>query len=229
MKTIGIFCLMAIFLIACQDTPEDLTGVSEITSPSRYQPGTRLAKFGDESGIAILFVDTKQNLVSIHSLQKNLNVENPLCVARLSQVTDIQDIDNLLSLLDSEEHYVWIAEIDPKYEKEGGCQLGLCCKMLKRSTISFSGKGFIEYSDFPWREKEEDTKIVDPGEDNDVMGGLAKVQSSQFVMRGFGEVKDLASGTFTAYESFCTMHLNVEQKSEADIETIIKEPFGVLY
>ncbi len=224
-----IFWLLAMLLIACKDTPEGLTGVSEISSPSRYQPGTRLAKFGDNSGIAVIFVDTKQNLVSIHSLQKNLNLENPVCVGRLSKVTNSQDIDNLLSLLDSKEHYVWVAEIDPNYEKEGGCQLGLCCKMLERSTITFSGKGFIEYNNFPWREKEDDTKIVDPGEDNYLTAGLAKVQDNQFVMRGFGEVKDLASGTFTAYESFCSMRLNVVQESETDIETKIKEPIGVLY
>jgi len=93
MKTFGMCCLLAMFLIACQDTPENLTGVPKITSPSRYQSGTRLAKFGDNSGIAIIFVDTKQNLVSIHSLQKDLNLENPICVGRLSKVIDSQDID----------------------------------------------------------------------------------------------------------------------------------------
>ncbi len=229
MKTICICCLLAIFLIACKDTPEDITGVSEVITQSRYQPGTRIARFGDELTLAVIFVDSKQNVVSIHSMNKALELNNPTCVSGLSKVSDTQDIENLHSLLESTTHYVWVAEIDPDYEKEGGNQMGLCCSMLRKITITYSGTGFIEYSDFPWTKDDEDKKIVDPGDVDDIKTTLAKTAGNQFVMRGFGKLKDLTDGTSADYESFCSMNLDVDGEREEDLKTIIKEPYGVLY
>jgi len=199
MRVIFIFFIAVIFLAACQDAPN--TGISEVKKANLYTSGARLAKFNGDTGVAVIFVDADQNLLSIHSLNKDLAVKSPSCVEKLSAISGAQDIESLRALLGSSEHYIWLAEVDPNYEEEGGCDLGLCCEMLQVSEVSCIGTGYIEYSNFVWDAETTNNMNLD--------------------MSGVGELKDLSGGNGLSYISRSRIVINIANRFHADIDTRI--------
>lgn len=218
MKSI-IICFFIIFLmLACQKSPFD---PGETTQHSSWIDGPRLAKFNGDDGIAVVFVDADKgkNLVSVHSLTADLDLADPECMYMFKDLEDSVESQKLWNLVNSNEHYVYVLEVTDDYLNDSACRLGICCQMLKESKLAFTGTGFIEISDFPWLDIEQEVDEW-PFDDDPV---LPKA-TSDFTISGFGEVCRPGESTFAEYAANCNMTFKYSDKFEQNYKVDILAP-----
>ena len=218
MKSLIICFLITVLMFACQKASFE---PSEVRSPSSWVDGPRLAKFNGDDGIAIVFVDADpgKNLVSIHSLKGDLNITDPECMSMFKDLEDSVEVEKLWSLVNSNEHYVYVLEVSDNYLNYSACKVGICCQMLNESQLAYTGTGFIEISDFPWLDIEQDMGEW-PFDDDPV---LPKV-SADFMISGFGKVCPVGESAFTEYEANCNMTFKYADKFEQNYRVDILAP-----
>jgi hypothetical protein len=215
MKSMCILCLTTNLIFACNTgTDYDL---SEVNEANKFNSGTRLVKFAGSTLPAILFVDAEEKLVSVHSLDKDLDLNSPEYVQCLTTMDSV-DEQKMNELVQSNEHYIWVAEVDLAYADGNAKKDGICCILLKKSTVTYTGTGFLECNNDTWCEAEVDTNRV-PGE-NDYTD-LAK-SSADFVIFGMGTVSNTTQAIH--YEVRCNMTLDFEEGFEEDNITEIQGP-----